>query len=682
MDSTPTRPTQPRHQLLRNTLGWLGRFWDRGAGHKAVLLTAIPLLTICACCSGGTIFAVTFSATPLGQQLALQTQATETAQAINARQAAATRTAYALAQPTPTAPAPPTHAPVPTAPATPAPVPTVSTPPITWPANATTPASSGTVWYFAEGSTGGSNREYLTLANPSAVPAHVHVRYLLLSGAPVERDYVVAPASRATKTVNTEVGAGQDVAMVVTSNVGIVAERPMYFTYQLHGATALSTEALFGAIETTSRHDTYLTILNPHDSAMTVRVDYFPAAPGATITRTHAVGPTARGTVNVRTDVPDGVYSAVVHLSLPGLVERPLYLQDASTGYTGAADVVGVPVPQTQWLFAEGLTSGKIMRERYVLANLCPSPECAGVRAANATLTYFTGPGKAPQIVQLVITPGRQQVVDAASTLGAEHVENSVSVTADQPILAERFMSFTYGSRQGATDVVGTAHAGKRFYFAEGNASSTFDAYLTLENPDPVQTATVHVAFLPERADDNVQVRTVTVAPTSRFTLKANTVVAGAFALAVDADRPIVAERPVYFTFGAAHGGSDVIGYQSVTLPMPKPRPAPTPTAAPRPTAAPQPTATPTDVPAPQPQPTPTCIPDAVNCNPWGYNFSPGNRIYSPPADFCSYFSCIGNFWNGRGYVMECNDGMYSKSGGIQGSCSYHGGNWRTLYSH
>src|SRR5258706_286064 len=82
-----------------------------------------------------------------------------------------------------------------------------------------------------------------------------------------------------------------------------------------------------------------------------------------------------------------------------------------------------------------------------------------------------------------------------------------------------------------------------------------------------------------ERTDDTVEFRTLRVARSSRFTLKANTFFVGAFALAVDADRPIVAERPVYFTFGAAHGGSDVIGYQSVALPMPKPRPAPTPTA-------------------------------------------------------------------------------------------------------
>ena len=116
---------------------------------------------------------------------------------------------------------------------------------------------------------------------------------------------------------------------------------------------------------------------------------------------------------------------------------------------------------------------------------------------------------------------------------------------------------------------------------------------------------------------------------------------------------------------------------RQVATPTPTPKP-PTPT----PTSKP-PTPTPTTAPPPPPAPTsPPPPPTGVNGNPWGYDFSPGNLIYAPPADFCGYFSCIGNFWAGKGYVMECNDGMYSKSGGIRGSCSYHGGNLQPLYAH
>jgi len=103
-----------------------------------------------------------------------------------------------------------------------------------------------------------------------------------------------------------------------------------------------------------------------------------------------------------------------------------------------------------------------------------------------------------------------------------------------------------------------------------------------------------------------------------------------------------------------------------------------TPVIVPTDTPTPAPTATPQ--PKPTPKPKPHCV--AVNNNPWCYNFQPGNLIYTPPAAFCAYFPCISNFWNGSGYVIECQDGMYSKSGGRSGSCSHHGGNLRPLYSH
>ncbi len=112
-----------------------------------------------------------------------------------------------------------------------------------------------------------------------------------------------------------------------------------------------------------------------------------------------------------------------------------------------------------------------------------------------------------------------------------------------------------------------------------------------------------------------------------------------------------------------------------------------TPTAAPTAVPTPPPTAAPTVAPAaPQQQPPPPPPPPAPKnlcgapSNPWGYNFCGGATITSPPGDFCQYFNCIGNFWNGRGYVIECNDGAYSKSGGIRGSCSYHQGDLRPLY--
>jgi hypothetical protein len=107
-----------------------------------------------------------------------------------------------------------------------------------------------------------------------------------------------------------------------------------------------------------------------------------------------------------------------------------------------------------------------------------------------------------------------------------------------------------------------------------------------------------------------------------------------------------------------------------------------------QPTATVKPTATPRPTPRPTPTPThpaPTPCP-GINCNPWGYNFTPGNLIYNPPSNFCSYFTCIASFWESDdpddGYVVQCNDGNYSQSGGERGACSYHAGVSRPLYSH
>jgi hypothetical protein len=61
--------------------------------------------------------------------------------------------------------------------------------------------------------------------------------------------------------------------------------------------------------------------------------------------------------------------------------------------------------------------------------------------------------------------------------------------------------------------------------------------------------------------------------------------------------------------------------------------------------------------------------------NPYGLNLcGRGSLVYNPPSNVCNYFNCIANFPNGVGYMVECNDGTYSMSGGRPGACSGHDG--------
>jgi len=57
-----------------------------------------------------------------------------------------------------------------------------------------------------------------------------------------------------------------------------------------------------------------------------------------------------------------------------------------------------------------------------------------------------------------------------------------------------------------------------------------------------------------------------------------------------------------------------------------------------------------------------------------GADWSLSSGSTSSAANFCSSHSCIPNFPNGHGSVVQCVDGTWSHSGGIQGACSDHGG--------
>jgi hypothetical protein len=66
-----------------------------------------------------------------------------------------------------------------------------------------------------------------------------------------------------------------------------------------------------------------------------------------------------------------------------------------------------------------------------------------------------------------------------------------------------------------------------------------------------------------------------------------------------------------------------------------------------------------------------------------GYDY-PDEDNHGDDSDYDSYSNedyggtppgeNIPNYDNGRGYRVQCNDGTYSQSGGIQGACSHHGG--------
>jgi hypothetical protein len=118
------------------------------------------------------------------------------------------------------------------------------------------------------------------------------------------------------------------------------------------------------------------------------------------------------------------------------------------------------------------------------------------------------------------------------------------------------------------------------------------------------------------------------------------------------------------------------------TAPSAAPPVAATPTPSPAPVAPAQPVPAATSTPVAPPAASTTASTCGAPSNPWGYTFCGGSPVTVPPANFCSVFTCIQSFWDStNGYVVQCQDGMFSHAGGRQGACSRNGGPARTLYS-
>lgn len=436
-------------------------------------------------------------------------------------------------------------------------------------------------WYFAEGYTASGFDTWLTLANPGTVDATATVIYLIQgTSTPKVVHYTVAADTRKTVHINAEVGAGKSVAMAISSTQPIVAERPMYVDSKLGstpvygghsvmGATAPGQEFDFGYVDTTATHTTWFTILNQNTSALTATMTYYPAGGGTPIVKTHTVAAKSRGSFEANNDkLAAGTYSVRVHLSLPGLVERPMYLKDAATGRVGVTDLIGVAAPQTAWYFADGQTDSN-HTETYILSNQ------DATNAAHVHLTLYGSDGSAPTFDYTV--PAGQQVKVPVNALAGVAALHGASVTSDdQPILVDRYVSLKYVGPTGAnrakttvngvTDGPGTAQTGQAFYFAEGFAGGKTNEYLELVNPDASHAATVTVSYLPSTGGAPTVV-TYTVPAHSRVTVDAGAVMVGtSFSMQVLADRPVVAERTLFFIFGVGtinRPSADVtVGYQ------------------------------------------------------------------------------------------------------------------------
>jgi hypothetical protein len=214
-----------------------------------------------------------------------------------------------------------------------------------------------TDWYFAEGTTRLGFDEWVCLQNPGDTTATVKIQYSLATGQNPTQVVMVPAHSRQTVNVPGFLGRGQDVSMHISSDMAIVAERPMYFNYgpgqqnwnggsDVIGANATAHDCEFAEGATWSGFQEYLSIQNPNSSDISVTITYM-LGTGANKVQTVPVKAMSRVTVDVNAFVGSNQdVSASVTCNDPMMVERPMYFNYQGSGthlnWTGGHDVIGL----------------------------------------------------------------------------------------------------------------------------------------------------------------------------------------------------------------------------------------------------------------------------------------------------------------------------------------------------
>ena len=355
------------------------------------------------------------------------------------------------------------------------------------------------------------------------------------------------------------------------ATAGVCAAFAMMFTVSAATAQELTTW-LFAEGSTSSvlGFENELLIANPNTGDVVVTIAAFTQDGEAIAPFTLSVGPLSRAGVNVRSlpGVGDRAGIALrVTATAPIIAERSMYwggglfrggrfwnapVNDMRGGHNERGAAAGAYT----WYFAEG--EGKFFNTFVSVAN--PNDGPTRVRA-----TYLDDKGTA--VVQEDVIPGNARRTfwptavlsprflpgQAGFATVVESIDDPNAGTARQPIVAERQMYWGPGAPfgiRGGHAAMGVTEPSAQWLFAEGvqGGALSFDTYVLLFNQNTAP-ATVRVKFYGDNGALLAEEERVITAlardnvPSSTLPALANQ----AFAIQVDADRAIVAERAVYW---------------------------------------------------------------------------------------------------------------------------------------
>jgi len=224
----------------------------------------------------------------------------------------------------------------------------------------------GTTWYLAEGYTGLTFHENVSIMNPDAsVAAHVQLQLLPFGGRAGKTVTVtVAPHSNSVTDINALLP-GQSLSIIATSDRPVVVERTLTFSTNGYGMTTRAgsngpaTSWIFAEGTTVNRFQTFLTILNPNVTPALVTASFYSRTGTSLGSRTMLVTGRSRANLKLNDLFNASGVASVVTSNQPIVVERPEYFGSPNGYRIAGSDVFGRNGAGVRWSFPAGDTQGR-----------------------------------------------------------------------------------------------------------------------------------------------------------------------------------------------------------------------------------------------------------------------------------------------------------------------------------
>jgi len=303
--------------------------------------------------------------------------------------------------------------------------------------------------------------------------------------------------------------------------------------------------------------DTYFLLENPDPTPAAATLTYM-LPDGRRVPVSVKLDPSSRKTVKMDDTLLNEEASTTVEATGGQVVaERSMYFNYQGK-YPGGHTSAGALAPATTWFLAEGCTAYKF--DTYVLV------QNPGGTPAPVKMTFLKTGGATQQIF-FTVAPYARYTVAVDSVKGMEQAEFSTRVDAGAPVVVERSMYFDYHGIREGSNAGGVTALSPNWYFAEGYTAGDFDTYILIANPND---SPAHTCLSLQSDDGQKSDVYLTLDAHSRQTVTVENIKGWeqkAFSARVRSDKPVAAERAMYFTYNGITGGHDAFG---VTAPSDK----------------------------------------------------------------------------------------------------------------